>query len=128
MGFNHSWQGLKGALPDVWCYGEVKTGRELVSRIAEDMKLTLGNDVWARSLLAYTQNVIIDDLRFLSEVEVIKQFPHKIIRCICDDREERALRLGGDLSVTDKIDHEVNLIIADATVNTSHPYEINRFL
>jgi hypothetical protein len=132
LGFNNNWQALKTQpLPDVWSYGEVKTGRELVMRIAEDMKLVLGKDVWARMLIAYTQNVIIDDLRFVAEWDIIKQFPHKIIRTTCEDRYERAAKLGDPITLLREAqdgDREVGQIIAHYTVNTSLPYDINRFL
>jgi hypothetical protein len=100
-------------------------------RIAEDMKLVLGKDVWARMLIAYTQNVIIDDLRFIAEWDIIKQFPHKIIRTTCEDRYERAAKLGDPITLLREAqdgDREVGQIIAHYTVNTSLPYDINRFL
>lgn len=132
MAFTGNWQALKhSTLHEAWYGGRVNesyTGRDLVIDVAESLKGIFGQSIWAKYILLHNQNCIIDDLRFLGEYEVLKHFPHKIIRTVCDDREERALRAGAMESHFSSPDYEINEIVAHETVNTSRYYEIKRLI
>lgn len=128
MAFQKNWASLKNEpLPHVWLGGNARTGRELIMGIAENTKEVLGKYVWAKHVLLnnFYSDYIIDDLRFVSEWEVLKNFPHKIIRADCDDRWVNARRHGDPdqlLAAAAPSDAEVNLIVADITVNTTRLY------
>lgn len=136
MAFTGNWQALKhSTLHEAWYGGKVNegyTGRDLITDVAESLKDIFGQSIWAKYILLHNQNCIIDDLRFLGEYDVLKHFPHKVIRTVCDDREERALRAGATLSQMlshiSPPDYEINQIIAHETVNTSRYYEVKRLL
>jgi hypothetical protein len=124
-------------LPDAWQGGNAKLGRDAIIMVAESMKEIFGADVWAKYLLLSTnsyQNIVIDDLRFLSEYDVIKHFPHKIIRVICED-EDRISRAAKHsdyplalIRASEIGDAEVKLIPAECTINTSFPVDIKKIL
>ncbi len=124
-------------LPDAWQGGDAKLGRDAIIMVAESMKLIFGADCWAKYLLLSThsyQNIVIDDLRFLAEYDVLKHFPHKVIRVICEE-EDRIMRAGkhsqdplGLIKASEIGDAEVKLIPADCTINTSFSVNIENIL
>ena len=138
MAFTGNWQTLKhSTLHEAWYGGKVNesyTGRDLITDVAESLKDIFGQSIWAKYILLHNQNCIIDDLRFLGEYDVLKHFPHKIIRTVCDDRIERALKVGVELNFSLALthfsppDYEINEIIAHETVNTSRYYDVKRLL
>lgn len=58
--------------------------REQFSLFAESMKVLFGEDVWARSL-DYSKNLIIPDLRFINELEIINNYPNIKIKVVKDN-------------------------------------------
>lgn len=76
--------------------------RELLQFLGAHYRKTYGTDFWAKQLkekMAITYNkpiVIIDDVRYIEEVDVIKEMNGFLVRLDCSDTE-RGFRIGNQL-------------------------------
>lgn len=121
-----SWEHSKNqSLPELWQNDLVRTGRDMHKAVGEGLKTFLGSDVWAKSFFSrYTGNMIIDDLRFESELNHMQllhseyKIPKFYVVKVETSIENRASRGGVEIPYLAHLDRrdDVELITPDFTI------------